>query len=269
MYLPDISGNRYETDPVRYRRYSSRRIFRGPFWFYLRYSILVIWSGIKFSYTKDPQKAVTLQALRVMRIVEKQGAHLSFDGLDRYPAEKGPYVFACNHMGTLEVNALPGLIASRTPMTFVVKDSLLKLPFFGQVLRRLRAIPVMRQNPGEDLKQVFSEGQRLLSEGVSIILFPESTRQDVFSPRRFNSLAVKLAIRAGVPVIPVALRTDFWGVGKRIKEFGPLFPDRLVHITFGEPIKPAGRGKTEHQQVLDFIASHLLEWGAAVEKPED
>jgi 1-acyl-sn-glycerol-3-phosphate acyltransferase len=172
-------------------------------------------------------------------------------------------------MGTLEVNALPGLIASRTPMTFVVKDSLLRLPFFGQVLRRLNAIPVQRKNPGEDLKQVFSEGERLLSEGVSIILFPESTRQDVFSSRRFNSLAVKLAIRAGVPVIPVALRTDFWGVGRLIKEFGPIFPERRVHITFGEPLFPSGRGRTEHQQVLDFIASHLLEWGAAVEKPED
>ncbi|RKX90036.1 MAG: 1-acyl-sn-glycerol-3-phosphate acyltransferase [Spirochaetes bacterium] len=269
MYLPDISGNLYVTDPVRYRHYSSRRIFKGPFWFYLRYSILVIWSGIKFSYTRDPQKAVTLQALRVMRIVEKQGAHLSFKGLDLYPAEKGPYVFACNHMGTLEVNALPGLIASRTPMTFVVKDSLLRVPFFDQVLKRLKAIPVLRQNPGEDLKQVFCEGERLLSEGVSIILFPESTRQDVFSPRRFNSLAVKLAIRAEVQVIPVALRTDFWGAGKRIKEFGPLFPDRPVHISFGNPLTPQGRGKAEHQQILDFIADNLEEWGAAVEKPED
>ncbi|RKX75315.1 MAG: 1-acyl-sn-glycerol-3-phosphate acyltransferase [Spirochaetes bacterium] len=269
MYLPDISGNLYVTDPVRYRHYSSRRIFKGPFWFYLRYSILVIWSGIKFSYTRDPQKAVTLQALRVMRIVEKQGAHLSFKGLDLYPAEKGPYVFACNHMGTLEVNALPGLIASRTPMTFVVQDRLLRVTFFDPVLKRLKAILVLRQNPGEDLKQVFCEGERLLSEGVSIILFPESTRQDVFSPRRFNSLAVKLAIRAEVQVIPVALRTDFWGAGKRIKEFGPLFPDRPVHISFGNPLTPQGRGKAEHQQILDFIADNLEEWGAAVEKPED
>lgn len=269
MYLPDISGNRYETDPVRHRRFSSRKTFKGPFWFYLRYSILVIWSGIKFSYTKDPQKAVTLQALRVMRIVEKQGAHLTFDGLNNYPREKAPYVFACNHMGTLEVNALPGLVASRTPMTFVVKDSLLRMPFFGQVLKRLKAIPVLRQHPGEDLKQVLQEGERLLSEGVSIILFPEGTRQDVFSYRRFNSLAVKLAVRAGVPVVPVALRTDFWGVGERVKEFGPLFPDRRVHITFGSPLTPVGRGKAEHQQILDFIAEHLVEWGAPVEKPGD
>ena len=269
MYLPDISGSRYETDPQRYSRYSSRKMFKGQFWFSLRYAFLVIWSGIKFSFTKDPQKAVTLQALRVMRVVEKQGAHLTFEGLDNYPADKGPYVFACNHMGTLEVNALPGLVASRIPMTFVVKKSLMDVPFFGKVLKRLGAIPVLRQHPGEDLKQVLTEGKRLLSEGISVILFPEGTRQDVFSPRNFNSLAVKLAIRAGVSVVPVALRTDFWGVGKLVKEFGPLYPERPVHISFGKPLTPSGRGRVEHQQILDFISNHLESWGAAVEKPVD
>jgi 1-acyl-sn-glycerol-3-phosphate acyltransferase len=269
MYLPDISQGRYKTDPERFRRHSSSRLFRAPFWFHFRYAILVVWSGIKFSYTRNPQKAVTLQALRVMSIVEKWGANLNFDGLDNYPAEEGPYVFACNHMGTLEVNALPGLVASRLLMTFVVKENLLKMPFFGKVLRRLNAIPVSRRHPGEDLMQVMEGGKKLLDEGYSVILFPEGTRQDVFSPRRFNSLAVKLALKADVPVIPVALRTDFWGVGKRVKEFGPLHSERPVFISFGKPIRPTGRGKAEHKQILDYIASHLEDWGAAVEKPED
>jgi len=265
MYWPDISGSRYQTPEERHRRFASRKILRGPLWFYGRYLLLVVWSGLKFLFTSDPQKAVTRQALRVMRIVERQGARLNFEGLDRYPAEGGPYVFACNHMGTLEVNALPGLVASRTPMTFVVKRSLLSTPFFGRVLKRLRAIPVERRSPGEDLMQVLEVGQRLLEEGVSVILFPESTRQDVFSPRRFNSLAVKLASRADVPVVPVALRTDFWGVGSRIKELGPLHYDAPVYIRFGSPLRPTGRGRHEHQQVLEFIADSLSEWGSPVE----
>ncbi|MDF1568008.1 MAG: lysophospholipid acyltransferase family protein [Spirochaetaceae bacterium] len=269
MYLPDISGERYETPAKRYRRFSSRRLFKGPFWFYARYILLVLWSGVKFLYTRDPQKAVKLQALRVMRIVENQGAHLTFEGLDRYPASEGPYVFACNHMGTLEVNALPGLVASRLPMTFVVKESLIKMPFFGQILKRLNAIPVERKHPGQDLMQVLKVGEKLLSQGISVILFPEGTRQDVFSSARFNSLAVKLAIKADVPVVPVALRTDFWGVGKKVKEFGPLNFDRSVNIQFGHPIKPEGRGRKEHLQVVDFIAGRLTEWGSPVDVAQD
>ncbi len=201
-----------------------------------------------------------------MRITERFGAVLDFVGMDRFPADGGPYVFACNHMGTFEVNALPGLVASRIPMTFVVKRGLLKTPFFGKVLRRLGAIPVERRHPGEDLMQVLNEGTRLLSEGVSVILFPESTRQNVFTPRKFNSLAVKLALRAGVPVIPVALRTDFWGTGKLIRDFGPLNFDKPCRIEFGEPLMPSGRGKKEHIQVLEFIMSRLREWDSPVEE---
>lgn len=264
MYLPDISGPTYQTDSERHERFTARRAFKGPFWFYLRYSLLIIWSGLKFFFARDPQAAVTLQSLRVMRISEKQGADLSFEGLDRFPPEKGPYVFACNHMGTFEVNALPGLVASRTPMTFVVKQSLLRTPFMGRVLKRLRSIPVARRHPGEDLRQVLEGGTRLLNEGVSVILFPEGTRQEAFSEQRFNSLAIKLAVKAGVKVVPVAVKTDFWGVGKKIKDFGPLNPSRPSHICFGEPLVPEGRGKAEHQAVLAHIRNCLNDWGAAV-----
>lgn len=262
MYLPDISGGQYATDPARFRRLP--QFFKKSFWFYLRYVILVIWSGIKFHFTRDPQKAVTLQALRVMRMLEKQGASLNFSGLDQYPPGSGPFVFACNHMSTLEVNALPGLVASRIPMTFIVKKGLLRTPFFGKVLRRLRAIPVTRENPGEDLMQVLTEGEERLKNGMSVILFPDGTRQETFDPGRFNSLAVKLAIRAKVPVIPVALRTDFWGTGRKIKEFGSLHRDLPVHISFGSPLMPRGRGKNEHAQVLEYITQKLTEWGSPV-----
>lgn len=266
MYLPDISSSTYRTEPKRHKAFTERKIFKGAFWLYLRYSFLVIYSGFKFVFSRDPQKAVTLQALRTMKIVEKQGVELIYEGLNHYPQETGPYVFACNHMGTFEVNALPGLVASRTPMTFVVKDTLLKVPFFSQVLKRLGAIPVARKHPGEDLMQVLGEGSRLLQEGVSVILFPESTRQKVFSYRKFNSLAVKLAIKAGVPVIPVALKTDFWGVGKVIKNYGSLQPQIPCHIAFGKPIYPTGRGKKEHQQIINFIAEKLESWGSPVER---
>ena len=269
MYLPDVTVDHYRTDPERRRRTLGRRFLRRPFWFYGRYVVLVIWSGLKFTFTRDPQKSVTLQARRVMRISERHGADLEFIGLDRFHAEGAPYVFACNHMGTFEVNALPGLVASRIPMTFVVKRSLLRTPFFGKVLRRLGAIPVERRHPGEDLMQVLEEGSRLLAQGISVILFPESTRQDIFSPKKFNSLAVKLALRAGVPVVPVALRTDFWGTGRKIKEFGPLDFDRPVRIEFGEPLVPSGRGKNEHQRVLDFIRTRLEDWGSPVENPPE
>ncbi len=260
MYLPDISGNTYQTSPERHRRFSSSKLFKGPLWFYPRFFFLVFWTGVKALFTADILKMVTLQSRRTMRMAERQGVELYFEGLDNFPSEGAPYVFACNHMGTMDINALPGLVASRIPLSFVVKESLVKIPLFKRVMRKMKAIPVSRKHPGEDLRQVLEKGGELLSQGISVILFPEGTRQDVFLPERFNSLAVKLALRAGVPVIPVALKTDFWGVGKVFREMGPLRPERAVRISFGTPLYPRGRGRTEHQAVLDFIENHLNEW---------
>lgn len=269
MYLPNISQDCYTTPEERVIRFRKRRLFKGAFWFYARYSLLVIWSGLKFLVTRDPQKAVTLQALRVMRIAEKQGVILNFEGLSNYPANGGPYVFACNHMGTFDVNSLPGLVASRLRMTFVVKKSLLKTPFFGQVLKRLHAIPIVRKKPGEDLMQVLNEGTRRIEAGMSVILFPESTRHTVFTYSRFNSIAMKLAVKTGVAVVPVALRTDFWGIGRYFKDYGQLKPATPCHIAFGKPIHPTGRGKKEHREVLDFIAGKLESWGIEVHRDTD
>ncbi len=268
MRLPDISDNTYQTDPLLHKRFRDRGLFKGGFWFYPRYFFLVIWSGLRMIFASNPMKVVELQSLRTMRIVERQGVKLIFEGLNNFPAEEGPYVFACNHMSALEVNALPGLVASRTPMTFVAKDTLFRTPFFGRVLRGLNAIPVGRKHPGEDLRQVLTRGAELLEQGISILLFPEGTRHSSFSPARFNSLAVKLALRRGVKVVPVAVKTDFWGIGKLVRDVGPLRPDLPVRISFGEPVLPRGRGRAEQKLVTDYIAQCLLKWDGKVDVGE-
>jgi 1-acyl-sn-glycerol-3-phosphate acyltransferase len=99
-----------------------------------------------------------------------------------------------------------------------------------------------------------------LKAGVSIIVFPQSTRSSAFSPEDFNTLGVKLAARAGVPVIPIALKTDAWGNGRYIKEFGPIDSTKTVHISFGEPMQINGRGTAEHEKVIAFIQDNLGRW---------
>ena len=99
---------------------------------------------------------------------------------------------------------------------------------------------------------------------VSVLLFPQATRSVVFDPGAFNSLAVKLAKKAGVPVVPVALRTDFQKIGRVLKDFGPIDRSKPVYFKFGEPLTVQGNGKAAHQQVISFIASNLRSWGGTV-----
>lgn len=159
---------------------------------------------------------------------------------------------------------LPCIIAPEKEVTFVVKESLVKHPFFGPIMRSRDPIVLGRENSREDLGIVLSKGQEILSKGVSVVIFPQSTRMVEFVPAKFNSLGVKLAANAKVRVIPIALKTDFWEIGKVVKDLGRISRHKPIYITFGEPLTISGNGKKENAQIIDFVVSHLQEWGAKV-----
>jgi 1-acyl-sn-glycerol-3-phosphate acyltransferase len=202
------------------------------------------------------------------RAVEGCGGRTHITGFDNLKKLKNPVVFIANHMGTMETLVLPVLIVQFLKVTFVVKEKLVRGPLFGPVMRSRNPITVGRVDPRQDLAAVLSEGKKLLNEGTSIIIFPQSTRREVFRRGQFNSLGIKLAIHAGVDVVPVALKTDFWSNGKRHTGFGPLKRKLPIYFSFGAPLTPVGRGRDEHAHVVEFIENNLRAWGAPVEEPQ-
>jgi 1-acyl-sn-glycerol-3-phosphate acyltransferase len=142
----------------------------------------------------------------------------------------------------------------------VVKQSLLDYPIFKHVMRFCDPVAVSRTNPREDFKAVMTGGKARLEKGVSIIVFPQTTRTVAFDPEQFNTIGVKLAQKAKVPIIPLALKTDAWGNGKHLKDFGRIDISKIVHFAFGAPIQVQGRGSDEHQQIIDFIQQKQDEW---------
>jgi 1-acyl-sn-glycerol-3-phosphate acyltransferase len=157
---------------------------------------------------------------------------------------------------------LPIVIHPIRRVTFIVKDSLLAYPVFKHVLSARDPIVVGRTNPRQDLKTVLEGGMARLQKGVSVIVFPQTTRTRSFDPKKFNTIGVKLAQRAGVPVVPLAVLTDAWGNGKYLKDFGRIDPSRKVCFAFGKPMRVEGRGAAENQAVKDFIARKLEAWRA-------
>jgi 1-acyl-sn-glycerol-3-phosphate acyltransferase len=128
-------------------------------------------------------------------------------------------------------------------------------------------IVVDRVNPREDLMRVLTEGAAHLRRGRSIIVFPQTTRTTVFDPAHFNTIGIKLAREAGVPIVPVAVRTDAWGIGKVIKEFGKIDVTLPVRIAFGKPLTVEGRGNQTHQAVISYVSEQLEAWGCTVVHP--
>jgi len=198
------------------------------------------------------------------KCIELSGGKFHIEGLNHLRGGERSLVIVANHMSTLETLILPALIASIRPATFIVKKSLINGPVFGPIMRSRNPIVVGRENPRQDLEQVLKEGSQRLASGLSIILFPESTRQKTFDIKKFNSLGVKLARKAGVPVLPLALKTDFWGTGAVLRPFGPVRRKKTIHFKFGTPLPISGNGHIEHDICTNFISDQLKNWHHAM-----
>lgn len=204
-------------------------------------------------------------SLDIWRGVENCGGKFDVSGCENLEKLDGPAVIISNHMSLLETFAIPAIVLPFQDMTFVVKESLTRMPLFKDVMMGVRPITLGRKNPREDLKQFMTEGPKVLKEGRSIVVFPQSTRSVTFKPSEFNSIGAKLAKRVGVPLVPLALKTDFHGLGKVVKDFGPVDRSKTVHFKFGPAMTITGNGRDEQAACSDFIGSTLQSWGGEVE----
>jgi 1-acyl-sn-glycerol-3-phosphate acyltransferase len=200
---------------------------------------------------------------RLRTAFEKHGARFEITGLENMKQD-GPCVIVSNHMSLLETQVLPWLIGCFHPLSIVMKKSLYDSWIFHPVAVATKSISLTRQNLRADIDVIMKEGVEYLNQGRSILLFPEGTRKGFFNRDDFNSLGVKLAARAGVKVIPIALKTDFLVNGKHVSDFSTVHHDRPVHIHVGEALKVQGRGKKEHQVILDFLETKLSSWGVEI-----
>jgi 1-acyl-sn-glycerol-3-phosphate acyltransferase len=196
----------------------------------------------------------------IFTAVERTGTRVHITGLDHIRNNKGPVLFLSNHMSTLETMIFPGIIQPLKEVTFIVKDELLRNWAFRDVMCWRDPIVMSRSNPREDFRIAMEQGVERLGRNISVVVFPQSTRSLDFRPSEFNSIGIKLAARSGVPVIPVAIKTDFWRSGKYLRDLGPIDRSKNVHIAFGEPMPVREPGKDEHQKVISYIQDHLDSW---------
>jgi 1-acyl-sn-glycerol-3-phosphate acyltransferase len=250
---------------------SARRLFLArhlPGWrafiYYIRLALAFASARLDGYRGKLTRERWLKASIKCLQAVESAGGRLNVSGLEGVARHKGPVVYIANHMSILETVILPSFILAFNDVTFIIKDELRNYPVIGGVMKALNLIAVYRKNPREDLKIVLNEGHLRLRQGCSVVVFPQATRSTVFDQKNFNTLGVKLARKAGVPVVPLALKTDFHGTGRWIKDIGPIDPERPLYFKFGNPTPVVGNGYATHQLVVEFISQNLKFWGAEV-----
>lgn len=246
------------------------RLLGGTTFWYHRRVLGVIMKGGRLSrcggWTREAWQNLSLD---MWRGVEACRGRLTVCGCEHLAALRSPAVIVANHMSLLETFTIPAVVLPFQHMTFVVKESLLKVPLFRDVMAGVRPISVKRENAREDFKKLMDEGPEVLAGGRSIVVFPQSTRSTVFKPEEFNTLGAKLAKKAGVPLLPLALKTDFHGLGKIVRDFGPVDRSKPVHFAFGPAVEVDGNGREAHDACVDFIAKAFASWGGTVARGGD
>ncbi len=168
-------------------------------------------------------------AKTVLRISGSPVTVIGGEKLRRYPVA----VYACNHLSYMDTP----VIFSALPFQFriLARHNLWKLPFVGWHLNRSGQIPVNAENPRASVSSL-TLGIKALKAGMPLFVFPEGGRSEDGHLATFMSGPAFMAIRAGVPLVPLALV----GTYELLPMHARHFRSRPVKLIVGEPISTEG-----------------------------
>lgn len=134
------------------------------------------------------------------------GIRYEVRGLENLP--KDTAIIMSKHQSTWETI---GFQAIFPPHVWVLKQELLKIPFFGWGLKSLNAIAIDRDSGRKAIVQVVRQGQERLDAGRWVVVFPEGTRTAPGTQGRYKIGGAVLAVKTGYPVVPVAHNAgEYW-----------------------------------------------------------
>jgi len=169
----------------------------------------------------------------VLRVI--CGLTYSVEGCENIPPE--PHIAYWKHSSAWETF---GQFLVGPPKVIVLKRELMYIPFFGWSLQLLRSIAVKRGAGASAVNQVVQQGRDRLTEGLSILIFPEGTRVAPDETRRYGVSGALLASRVGCKVVPIAHDAGYYWPRR-----GLLKKQGQIRVIIGPPIEAAGREPRE------------------------
>jgi 1-acyl-sn-glycerol-3-phosphate acyltransferase len=147
---------------------------------------------------------------------------------------RNPYVVVSNHESFVDI-----LLISHLPweMKWLSKIEILRIPVLGWDMRLAGDVPVERGATRSAVKAML-RCREILKERVSVIIFPEGTRSATAEMLPFKDGAFRLAVDAGVPILPLVVR----GTRTALPKHGWRFGRADAEVRVLEPIETGGLG---------------------------
>lgn len=162
-----------------------------------------------------------------------------------------PAIYVANHQSTLDIPAL--FVALPVAFRFVAKQQLKYVPFMGWYMSMAKFVFIDRRNHKRAVKSLELAANRIRS-GISIAMFAEGTRSDDLSIMPFKKGPFALAMKAGVPVVPVAIE----GSGKLMPKNSWNITPGPVTVTVGDPIDPAQFGD-DREALMKAVRDRIID----------
>jgi 1-acyl-sn-glycerol-3-phosphate acyltransferase len=168
----------------------------------------------------------------------------------RLQVPRGGFMYASNHQSLLDILVLGALLPG--DIKWAAKRSIMKVPFLGWHLQLSGHVPVDRRAGRRAAAEVIKRFEVVMNEGKPLLVFPEGTRSEDGKIQKFKNGGFYAAVRAGKPVVPVALDGTYQLMGKHATDSGERGTgNRRVLVEIGAPIAPPTEGK-EKDRVADL-----------------
>ena len=198
----------------------------------------------------NPQLKISICQAMVRKIFQAilwvAGAELTADGLENLPEDQA-VLFVGNHQSYFDI--LATCIFIKRGVGYVAKKEMIKIPFLNLWMKGINCLFLDRDNIKEGLKTIL-KGVEELKKGNSMFIFPEGTRNSGKALLPFKEGSTKMAEKAKVPIIPVAITgtADLFENNHALK----VTPAK-VHVSFGKPVIASELPKEERK----FLGAYL------------
>lgn len=180
------------------------------------------------------------------------GVRLKVDGTNFLKSGQS-YVYIANHASQFDIPAILAGIPDQ--IRIIYKKELEKIPVFGWSLKFNKTYISIDRGHGESALASLASAADKIRAGTSVILFAEGTRSPDGKLQPFKRGPFNLAVRAGVPVVPVTIKGSYAILPKHSSRIKP----GTISMTISEPILPAGViGKNAEIELRDKVHSAIL-----------
>lgn len=183
-------------------------------------------------------------------ILKTSGIRVRAEGLENMEPNRTT-IYCANHPSAMDIPIL--LVTLRVQFRFLAKRPLFHIPFLGWHLRRSGHIPVDRERPREAMQSLDQASQKI-REGRSVVLFPEGHRSRDGQMLPFKAGSFYLAIRAGVPIVPITLN----GTRAVLKPDSHHVRSGKVEVILHSPIPTAGLTLDEVDELSERVRNQIL-----------